>query len=203
MQDQPQSGAPAAPYGSPYGPPGAQYGAPGAQYGAPGAQYSPPGAPYGPPGAPLGQPGAPKKKGGLKLALIIGGVVLLLLCACVGGGVWWLVDRAPDDSGTNPIGAPTSTAGPATPTPRTTPSSSTERYAKGDCLVNDGTDSDPKLRKVTCGPDTFEVLSRIPFTTDPDQCKEDAIFGAPEADAHYVQDDPLDLGDFVLCLKSR
>jgi hypothetical protein len=192
VQDQPQSGAPAGPYGTP-----------GAPYGPPGAPYGTPGAPYGPPGAPYGTPGAPKKKGGLKLALIIGGVVLLLLCACVGGGAWWLIDRGSDDSGSAPIGAPTSTASPTRSTPRTTPSSSTERYAKGDCLVNDGTDSDPKLRKVTCAPDTFEVLSRIPFTTDPKRCKEDAIFGAPEADAHYVHDDGLDLGDFVLCLKSR
>ncbi|AVT34563.1 hypothetical protein C6361_17970 [Plantactinospora sp. BC1] len=138
------------------------------------------------------------------MGLIVGGIVLLLLCACVGGGAWWLVDRAGDDSGPG-VGAPapSGSAGSTPSRPAGTPSSSSERFAKGDCVVNDGTDDEPELRKVPCGPDTYEVLSRIPFSTDADQCKNDPVFGSPEADANYVQDDPLDLGDFVLCLKRR
>ncbi|MEN3610282.1 hypothetical protein AAH979_12085 [Plantactinospora sp. ZYX-F-223] len=197
--DQPQSGPPGAPYGG-----GGQYQPPGAPYGGPGAPGAP-GAPYGPPGAPLGPAGAPPKSGGgLKIALIVGGIVLLLLCACGGIGIWWAVDQSGDDSDPG-IGAPapTSSARSTPSRPASTPSSSSERYVKGDCLVNDGTDDEPELRKVACGPGTYEVLSRIPFTTDPKQCENDPIFGSPEADANYVQDDPLDLGDFVLCLKRR
>ncbi|WP_422772542.1 LppU/SCO3897 family protein [Plantactinospora sp. WMMC1484] len=131
-------------------------------------------------------------------------MLLLLLCTCLGGVLWWVIDQSGDDSGPD-IGAP----GPARSTPAapsrrpTTPSGSSERYVKGDCLVNDGTDDDPEVRKVPCGPNTYEVLSRIPFSTDRNDCKDDPIFGAPESDASYVHDDSLDLGDYVLCLKRR
>ncbi|MEQ4300630.1 hypothetical protein ABNF97_04425 [Plantactinospora sp. B6F1] len=153
---------------------------------------------------PGGPPGAgPKSGGGLKIALIVGGIVLVLLCACLGGGTWWLVNQSGEDSGPG-TGAPAPSSSGSTPSrPASTPSNSSYRYAVGDCLVNDGTDDEPKLRKVPCGPDTYEVLSRIPFTTDPKQCKDDPIFGSPESDANYVWDDSLDLGDFVLCLKRR
>ncbi|WP_239312885.1 LppU/SCO3897 family protein [Plantactinospora mayteni] len=132
--------------------------------------------------------------------------MLLLLCVCVGGGIWWLVDQSGDDSGPDigaPGPAPTSSVQSTPSGPASTPSSSSDRFVKGDCVVNDGTDDDPELRKVPCGPNTYEVLSRIPFTTDPKQCKDDPIFGSPEADANYVEDGPVDLGDFVLCLKRR
>ncbi|MEO3745957.1 hypothetical protein [Plantactinospora sp. B5E13] len=204
--DQPQSGPPAAPYGSPAAP----YGQPGAEYGQqPAAPYGQPGAGYGQPGAPLGPPVAEKKGGGLKIALIIGGIVLVLLCVCGIGGVVWALNQD-DDKPTDPIGAPTPSAS-ASARPSSTPSkpsnpgggSDEDDFRKGDCLVNEGSNDDPELRKVPCGPDTYEVLSRIPFTTDGDRCKDDPIFGSPDTDVNYVYDDSLDIGDFVLCLKER
>ncbi|MFI7606814.1 hypothetical protein ACIBTV_16960 [Micromonospora sp. NPDC049366] len=130
--------------------------------------------------------------------MIIGLVVLLLLCPCV-GLVGWAVWRVADDASTSagpsmsdpalPSGAPTNTA----------PSPDRDEFAKGDCLVNDGTDDDAQLRKVPCGPNTYEVLLRIPATTDGDRCE----IMAPQATANYVHDNTVDVLDYVLCLRER
>ncbi|MEE6258406.1 LppU/SCO3897 family protein [Plantactinospora sonchi] len=204
----PTSGGPQQP---PYGSDQPQSGPPAAPYGQPGAGYGQPGGGYGQPGAPLGPPTAEKKGGGLKIALIIGGIVLLLLCLCGIGGVVWAVNQGDDDPN-DPVGAPTpsasASAGPSRPSsaPTTADAPTTgdeEDFKTGDCLVNDGSDDDPELRKVPCGPNTYEVLSRIPFTIDGDRCKDDPIFGSPQTDVNYVYDDSMDIGDFVLCLKER
>ena len=66
-------------------------------------------------------------------------------------------------------------------------------------MVNDGTASKAELRKVPCGPNTYEVLLRIPGTADGDRCKT----RAPESTANYVHDNSIDFLDYVLCLKKR
>jgi len=135
---------------------------------------------------------------------------LVLLCVCGGVAVWAFNS---DDEEDDPIARPTVSA-PAVPDPdkstaNPTPTKSSsnddddDTYRKGDCLKNDGTDSSPKLRKVPCGPGTYEVLSRIPFTTDVEKCKTDPLFGAKEADANYYYDSTSDIADYVLCLKKR
>jgi hypothetical protein len=148
-------------------------------------------------------PAPPKRRSGLKIALIIGAVVLLLLCSCVGLAIWGLANYESDDPDPGPIGAPTPRpSASADPLPSRTsggPDLDGQVFVTGDCLVNDGTDSDPELRKVPCGPDTYEVLARIPFTTDEKQCES----RAPEHDANYVHDNNLDFADYVLCLKQR
>nr|MDT0663147.1 hypothetical protein [Micromonospora sp. DSM 115978] len=207
-----QPGYPQQP--GPYGPPGpeSQYGphGPQGQYGphGPQGQYGPhgPQGQFGPPGgyASYG-PGVPpaRKRSGLKIALIIGAVALLLLCACGGFAIWGLANLDLDDPEPGPVGAPSARpSASAEPLPsRTTagPGGGTQVFVPGDCLVNDGTDDDPELRKVPCGPDTYEVLARIPFTTDEAQCNS----RAPEHDANYVHDNDLDFADYVLCLKQR
>ncbi|GAB2939237.1 hypothetical protein GCM10027280_29410 [Micromonospora polyrhachis] len=158
----------------------------------------------------FGQPVAPKKGGGGKIALIIGGILaLVLLCVCGGVGIWFFTS---DDDEKDPIAQPTAapTARPtdrpsADPTPSRSSSDDddTTSYKKGDCLKNEGTNSSPKLRKVPCGPGTYEVLSRIPFTTDVEKCKTDPLFGAKEADANYYYDSTVNSADYVLCLKKR
>jgi hypothetical protein len=135
-------------------------------------------------------------------------VVLLVLCPCLGLGAWAVVKYQQD----NPKPAPTSTATAspspsdtesAEPTPTQSSSGSDAAIAKGDCVVNKGTDADPDLKKVPCGPGTYEVLSRIPFTTDEKKCNTDPIFGAKGTNATYVSDSSQDFADFVLCMKKR
>ncbi|MEU6072631.1 hypothetical protein [Micromonospora sp. NPDC047074] len=138
--------------------------------------------------------------------MIIGLVVVLLLCPCLGLAGWAFYQAGEED---DPIALPTASAS-ANPTARPTdrpsaapttarPSPSRSTYAVGDCVVNDGTASDAELRKVPCGPNTYEVLARIPATTDGDRCKT----RAPESTANYVHDNSLDFLDYVLCLKKR
>ncbi|MEH1101021.1 PT domain-containing protein [Micromonospora sp. CPCC 205561] len=143
--------------------------------------------------------------------MIIGLVAVLLLCPCLGFAGWAFWQAGDDD----PVAAPTTSAsagptGPPTSEPtaepsaaptsaRPSPTRSREEFAKGDCVVNDGTASDADLRKVPCGPNTYEVLLRIPGTTDGDRCES----RAPGATANYVHNNSLDFLDYVLCLKKR
>jgi hypothetical protein len=142
---------------------------------------------------------------GLKVGLIIiGAVVLFLLCVCGGLAIWAVAVYGIGDLDPEPVAAPTSSpdgsAGPsAEPEPTDESSGGNTTFVSGDCLVNDGTDDSPDLRKVTCGPNTYEVLVRIPFTTDVEECNE----RAPDHDANYVHDNSLDVADYVLCLKMR
>jgi hypothetical protein len=68
----------------------------------------------------------------------------------------------------------------------------------GDCLVNDGTNEVPKMRKVTCAKGTFEVVKRFPATIDKSKCN-----GVPGYTHNYFFDSSVDSEDFVLCLKQR
>ncbi|WP_088964330.1 LppU/SCO3897 family protein [Micromonospora purpureochromogenes] len=134
--------------------------------------------------------------------MIIGLVAVLLLCPCLGltGFAVWRATSADDASPTVVTSAEPSAA--ATEEPGTDPSTAepdpTEGIdvAVGDCVVNDGTDEDAELREVPCGPDTFEVLLRIPETTDGQRCRT----LSPRSTANYVHDNPVDLFDYVLCL---
>jgi hypothetical protein len=166
-----------------------------------------PGQPYGQPvpGQPVpGQPyGAPPKKGrGGKIALIIGGVVVLLLCLCGVGGVV-LFNRLSDEIPDQLDALPSIDVTEPPPTPEGT--GGDEEFTKGDCVVNEGTASDPQLKKVTCAANTFEVTAVIQFTTDKNQCDND-ILGAGKGnwDSTYTfNESPGALGDYVLCLKER
>ncbi|MFC4149295.1 hypothetical protein ACFO0M_23855 [Micromonospora mangrovi] len=137
--------------------------------------------------------------------MIITLVVLLVLCPCLGLAGWgvWKAGQEKDKVATPSTSAPVVPTDEPTAAPTTAEPSPTEDpeedLAKGDCVVNDGTDADASLRKVKCGPGTYQVLLRIPGTTDGDRCKK----AAPTATANYVSDNPLDSLDFVLCLKKR
>jgi hypothetical protein len=144
----------------------------------------------------------PKKGRGGRIALIIGGVVLLVLCLCGVGAVFFFrevgneienqIDNLPSIAPTQPAGTPDAGSG-------------NDDFNKGDCVTNEGTEADPELTKVTCAAGTFEVLAKVPFTTDKTQCDND-ILGAGKGnyDSTYTYDEtPGTLGDFVLCLKKR
>ncbi|MFJ6199522.1 hypothetical protein [Micromonospora sp. NPDC092111] len=137
--------------------------------------------------------------------MIVGLVVVLLLCPCLGVAGWFVLTAAKGD---DPSPVVSSSAGPAPnesaePTTEPTTAAPTpsrgDQIARGDCVVNDGTASDADLRKVPCGPGTYEVLLRIPATTDGDRCET----LAPQSNANYVHDNSVDLFDYVLCLKKR
>ncbi|WP_435818167.1 LppU/SCO3897 family protein [Micromonospora matsumotoense] len=145
--------------------------------------------------------------------MIIGLVVVLLLCPCLAVGGWFAlassdsddpaptasVSAAPTESGpTAPTEPAEPTLEPTTAEPTPTPTRA-EQIVRGDCVVNDGTASDADLRKVACGPNTYEVLLRIPASTNGDRCKS----LAPESNANYVHDNSVDLFDYVLCLRKR
>ncbi|WP_410810810.1 hypothetical protein [Micromonospora sp. 067-2] len=135
--------------------------------------------------------------------MIVALVVLLLLCPCLGLAGWAVWRAADTDSTTEPTPSASARAlPPALPSdaPRSAaPSPSEVEFARGDCVVNDGSEDDAELRKVPCGPNTYQVLLRIPATTDGDRC--DTL--APQATANYVHDNSVDLFDYVLCLKKR
>ncbi|MGV9977997.1 LppU/SCO3897 family protein [Micromonospora wenchangensis] len=161
-----------------------------------------------------GYPPPPPAKGrGGRIALILGLVVVLLLCSCLGVGGWFFLASDDGDGPATPTGSsatptengptestPTDvpTLEPTTAEPTPTPTRA-EQIVKGDCVVNDGTASDAELRKVPCGPNTYEVLLRIPASTNGERCRS----LAPESNANYVHDNSVDLFDYVLCLRKR
>ncbi|GAA1032158.1 hypothetical protein GCM10009557_29740 [Virgisporangium ochraceum] len=116
-----------------------------------------------------------------------------------------------------PIGGPGGQAGgdkpdrPPTPTatrttkPPTTGSggSNPDTFVKGDCFVNEGTENDAEVRKVACTTaKSYEVVAKVPFTTDEKRC--DTTAGAGRWNASYVMDkSPGTSGDYVLCLRKR
>ncbi len=217
---QPPYGQPADPYGQQpaYGQPADPYGQP--AYGQPDPYSSPPyssppTSPYGPqPGmGGYGPPPPPPRSSSKGWLWAVLGVVLVLLLCCGGGAAYLLTREDPDDVADDPTGSPTASStatGTSTPRPtntRTTPSDS-DVFVKGDCVVNDGTDSNARLRKVPCGPNTYEVMIRISLpnateTTAKAAC-EDPARGVPgQWNAWFIHDESIDSRDYVLCLKRR
>ncbi|WFE25623.1 hypothetical protein O7623_19830 [Solwaraspora sp. WMMD791] len=163
----------------------------------------PPGWGPPPPGMPGGQP--PKKsRTGLIIGLVVGAVVLLMLCGC---GAIVAIGALAEDGGSTasdptPVPSvdvePTLDDDPASSAPPSTGDSGL--IVVGDCVVNDGTDDDAELRKVACEPGSYEVLARIPLTTDTARC-DDPVFGHEETDTTYVFDSDQTILDYVLCMK--
>lgn len=151
----------------------------------------PAGGQWGVPGGYPAPPAPPKRRGG-QVALIIGLVVLLLVCPCLGLAGWTAWQVSAQEDGPSPLAS-------ATPSPSSAGQGQEHDFARGDCVVNDGTDDNAELRKVPCGPNTWEVLRLIPATADGDQCE----ILAPQATANYVHDNPVDRLDYVLCLQER
>jgi hypothetical protein len=150
--------------------------------------------------------------------LIIAGIVLLALC---GGGIFAAYTLTSDDDEPTATPTATATAGPSggasstgrptgTPTSTRTASPTTgagggnpDTFVKGDCFINQGTESDPDLKKVACTTaNAYESVVKVPFTVDEKRC--DTAAGAGNWNASYVMDrSPGTTGDYVLCLKKR
>jgi hypothetical protein len=213
-------------YGQPYQSPG-QYGPPQPEYGQPQQpDYGPPQPDYGAQQPTYQQPayggeqpgyggenwGAPppppsRRRPGLIVILVV--VLAVLLC---GGGATavYLVTKG---NGKSTAGGSTGKSTPTAHAPTAAPSQPPSQQATpdqtggandaltaqvGDCLVNEGTNDQPKMRKVSCGKGTFEVLKRFDATTDKSKCD-----GIPGYTHNYFYDSSVDANDFVLCLKQR
>jgi hypothetical protein len=165
-----------------------------------------------PPGDVWGPPQAPPRRGGSGMTVVIVVVVLLLVVAG-GGTAAYVLTR---DDGSNVTSGPTggASAGPSTsgsaPGASAAPSSAApassaaatnedaKRAKEGDCLVNRGTANAPDMRKVTCAPNTYQVLKRIEGTSDKTKCD-----GTPNLTDWYFYDHSDNAQDFVLCLRKR
>jgi hypothetical protein len=148
-----------------------------------------------------------RKTSGPMLAAVV--VLALLVVGGLGVGSYFLLK---DDGGTTSSqgNAPATTDTPA-PTPSASASgnsgesggSSTDaRFAaKGQCLVNTGTNQKPVMQITKCGAGTYEVLARFDGTKDyAGRCGGGKV---PGYQYFYFFDGELDSSDFVLCLRKR
>jgi hypothetical protein len=155
-----------------------------------------------------GAPTPPPKKGkGLLITIIA--VLLVLVCGAGGTVAYFAFNGAKKvanlAASSSPTATPTSTSSTttrsptATSTPTETSTTDTGRNIKaGDCLVNDGSGDTPKLRKVPCAANTYEVLQRFDGTADKGKCT--TVAGS---NASYFYDSPVNSLDYVLCMKQR
>jgi hypothetical protein len=128
------------------------------------------------------------------------GALVAFLSVLVGGGLattaWFLLGRE-DDSAKPSTAASTVPAN--VPRPQT---SEDARFAvKGQCVRNEGSNTEPKLRIVICAANTFEVLKRVDGRTTGEK---DAMGKCAKVTGYtnwYYYDTEYDDVDFVLCLK--
>jgi hypothetical protein len=137
---------------------------------------------------------APEKRG------IAMGALIAVLSVLLGGGlataVWFLLGSKDDES--TPV-ATSSTAVVTVPRPQT---SADARFAtKGQCVRNEGTNTEPELRIVVCTTNTYEVLKRIDGRATGEK---DAVAKCAKVTGYtkwYYYDTEYDDVDFVLCLR--
>lgn len=159
-------------------------------------------APPAPPAAEPALPAAPAPPAPEQPATDRRQTVLLLLVAVLAlvlgaGGftAYMLSDRADQPAGPNAAAS----RGAATTTAAAAPTGEFRAITAGECMVNDGTDEDPKPRRVACAPGTYEVLRRFDGTVD--YAKNCATVAGYQF--HFSYDSNLDTLDFVLCLRKQ
>ncbi len=136
---------------------------------------------------------AQPSQGSKGLVAVLAAVLVLVLC---GGGVaaLYLIGA----------GSHTSSAGGSSPTPASTAASGTAGsydptgIKLDQCVENEGSDLDPRLKVVTCAPGALKVIKRFDGTVDVTQC--DNVKGATH---HYFYDTTPNSADFVLCLQRQ
>jgi hypothetical protein len=212
----PYSAPPASgpPFGAPQsGPP--LYGQPPQPFGEP--QYAAvPGAPNAP-GPNARGPVAPRR-GGPSITVILATIVMIALC---GGGAFtaFKLTNGNDTpgAGANPSTstqaegrtpadgtAPVEGAAPPTSTPEAP--TNPDDLKVGDCFVNEGSQSDPEVRRVQCSKaGSFKVVAKVAFTTDGKRCADRQLGAGPgRYDTAFVMDrSPGNQGDYVLCLREN
>jgi len=158
------------------------------------------------------QPAAPEQKPKRNLGPVLALVVTLAVLVCGGTGVALYVlgrddDPDPVGAGTPTVSASADPSAGASPEQSATPdpeSSTDARFVKkGQCVQNVGTNEAPKLAITKCAPKTYEVLERFDTATTG---KDDAQAKCKDVQGYtdwYFFNSPLDLNDYVLCLKLR
>jgi hypothetical protein len=143
-----------------------------------------------------GPPQAPVRQGRSGTAV---GVIIVVVLLAIGGAAAAAVflTRGDDKAGPGPDKSTPASAS-ASAAPSSSANADAKVAAQGDCLVNRGTAKEPDMQKVTCAPNTYQVLKRIDGTSDQKKCA-----GTPELSDWYFYDDSVDANDFVLCLKKR
>ncbi|MFC3989935.1 LppU/SCO3897 family protein [Actinoplanes siamensis] len=129
------------------------------------------------------------------------GALIAVLSVLVGGGlataVWFLLGRQEEKDA--PVAA--SSTAPAVVRPQT---SADARFAgKGQCVRNEGTNTEPALRIATCAANTYEVLRRFDGKTTGEK---DAVAKCAKVAGYtkwYYYDTEYDDVDFVLCLREH
>jgi hypothetical protein len=145
------------------------------------------------------QPVPPARRNTPILALV---VVLGLLIVAGLGTTGWLVKERHDKAAKR---AAAQTAASSAANPGSAPAGDEDvRFVKaGDCVINQGTDDEPDMRKNACTSGTYEVLKRLDGKTTGKKDAEDKCAKVPGYTKWYFFDSPLDDLDFVLCLKER
>ncbi|MEU4692004.1 hypothetical protein [Actinoplanes sp. NPDC023714] len=128
------------------------------------------------------------------------GALVAVLSVLVGGGIataaWYTFGRDDTPQATAP--EPTTPGGNG---PRPQASEDARFAAKGQCVRNDGSNLEPKLRVVACAANTYEVLKRIDGKTTGDK---DAMSKCAKVEGYtkwYYYDTEYDDVDVVLCLR--
>jgi hypothetical protein len=94
-------------------------------------------------------------------------------------------------------GGPDSATTSVSPRPSPVREQGARFVAKGACVAIEGTEDEPLLRLISCGPGGYQVLERIDGTIDADT----ACAAVPGYEYNYTYDSALDSLDFVLCLR--
>ncbi|GIJ48919.1 hypothetical protein Val02_58050 [Virgisporangium aliadipatigenens] len=185
-----------------------------------GGGFPPPGGGFPPPpgGGFPGAPQPPSRGNSGKIIIAIVAVVVLALC-CGGGYTAYQYskddgnDKAGPGASASATPSATGSAGAtsrpsATRTPTAAPTTAgnggddPDTFVKGDCFINQGTDSSPALKKVPCTTSgAYEVVAKIPGTADKARCDG---AGVGRYDASYTHDETSgSSNDYVLCLRKR
>ena len=142
-------------------------------------------------------------------------MLTLAVLVCGGTGVALYLVGRPDGSNNGTVGAgasPSPSASQAasqaptqaaSPTPGTDSSADARFVKKGQCVKNVGSTEKPQLQITKCAARTYQVLERFDTATtgeDDAQAKCKDVQGYTD---WYYFNSPLDLNDYVLCLKLR
>jgi hypothetical protein len=122
-----------------------------------------------------------------------------VLSVLVGGGlatvVWYLVGRK--DRADVPLAASSTVA----TVPRPQSSADARFAANGQCVRNEGTNTEPELRIVSCAANTYQVLKRFDGRTTGEGDAEAKCAKVSGYTKWYYYDTEYDEVDFVLCLR--
>ncbi|GAA0451351.1 hypothetical protein Ade02nite_76300 [Paractinoplanes deccanensis] len=147
----------------------------------------------------LQTPPPPPKRNTPIIALVVTLGVLIVIG--LGATAWLLNERNADQK--NQAQPDTSTAA-AQPGPAPRGSEDARFYVKeGDCVVNEGSDSQPDMRTTACTSGTYEVLKQVKGKTTGEQDAEKKCSSVTGYTKWYFYDSAFDDLDFVLCLKEH